>query len=415
MITSAAYDLDLSSLPEVTNDRFYSLYWNKNRFLVLYGGAGSGKSEFAAAKHVLRCLTEPGHRFLFVRKVAKTIRNSMFQLVQDVIARWGMDSLFTARYSTLGFECVNGSEIVSAGLDDVEKLKSIVGITGVWIEETTELEAKDLQQLLLRIRGVAPFYKQIILTFNPIVITHWLREYFFANPKPDSHIMHSTFRDNKFLDPEYIQTLANLAKQDAGLYTIYGKGEWGVLQSLLFNPPTIIPESEYPKTFDDEICGLDFGFANEMALLWMGLKDCNPQTGQGKVYHRELLYKSGVTTARLIHLLPGLLPNLHIPIYCDSAEPDRVVELQAAGFNAVDAAKGPGSVITSIDFVRGFTHHTHPGNINLNREFVSYKRREDKDGRIYEEPVKVFDHLMSALRYGLYTHLGGPTIPFQIR
>lgn len=62
----------------------------------------------------------------------------------------------------------NGSEILFSGLDDVEKLKSIYAITGIWIEEASELDEGDLNQLDIRLRGETRFYKQIILSFNPI-------------------------------------------------------------------------------------------------------------------------------------------------------------------------------------------------------------------------------------------------------
>ena len=38
------------------------------------------------------------------------------------------------------------------GLDDVEKLKSIYDITGIWIEEASELEEGDFNQLDIRLR-----------------------------------------------------------------------------------------------------------------------------------------------------------------------------------------------------------------------------------------------------------------------
>ena len=50
----------------------------------------------------------------------------------------------------------NGSEILFAGLDDVEKLKSIYDITGIWIEEASELLEADFNQLDIRLRTKFP-------------------------------------------------------------------------------------------------------------------------------------------------------------------------------------------------------------------------------------------------------------------
>ena len=102
---------------------------------------------------ILRLLSEKGHRFLVVRKVASTLRNSVYKLFHDVVTEWGMTRLFRFSDSYLTLECVNGSEVIFAGLDNVEKMKSIAGITSIWIEEATELTEKDFNQLDLRLRG----------------------------------------------------------------------------------------------------------------------------------------------------------------------------------------------------------------------------------------------------------------------
>ena len=143
--------VDLSNLPLVTNDIFYPLYGDRNRYLVLMGGGSSGKSRFTAQKIIVRMLMEPGHRWLVVRKVGKTLRESCFAELKTVISDWGMRDLFdipAGISSELHLRCrLNGSEILFSGLDDVEKLKSITGITGIWIEEASELEVGDFRQL----------------------------------------------------------------------------------------------------------------------------------------------------------------------------------------------------------------------------------------------------------------------------
>ena len=135
-------EIQFPPLPEIMNDCFIPLLDNDSRYLVLKGGGGSGKSVFTAQKIILKkMLEEPGHRILVVRKVAKTLRESVFAELRNVIRRWGLTQLFKipkGASSELYIQCVNGNEIVFAGLDDVEKLKSIVGITGIWIEEASE-------------------------------------------------------------------------------------------------------------------------------------------------------------------------------------------------------------------------------------------------------------------------------------
>lgn len=231
-MATAQIDFDMD---DIVNEWGHPLMEDRNRYLILYGGAGSGKSVVAAQKLLLRILEEKGHKFLVVRKVANTIRNSVFSLLRGTISEWGLSQFFKINKSDMDITCANGNQIIFAGLDDVEKLKSVHGITGMWLEEASEMLQEDFQQLDLRLRGETRNYKQIMISFNPISITHWLKIVFFDNKKPNSKIVHTTYKDNKFIDEEYKATLEALKTQDPYYYTVYALGEWGVLGQTVFN------------------------------------------------------------------------------------------------------------------------------------------------------------------------------------
>jgi phage terminase large subunit len=227
-------NVDLSNLRDLTNEKFYPLYWNKDRYLVLMGGGGSGKSVFTAQKIIVRMLTEVPHRFLVVRKVAKTLRESVFAELKAVISRWGLGKLFAIREGDMRIRCVNGNEILFAGIDDPEKMKSIHGITSIWIEEASELSPEDYRQLDIRLRTPTKHYKQMIITFNPIDVNHWLKKEFFDQKKPDCTTMHSTYKDNRFLPPEAVRVLEGFKDTDPYFYEVYALGQWGVLGKTVF-------------------------------------------------------------------------------------------------------------------------------------------------------------------------------------
>jgi phage terminase large subunit len=231
-------DIDVEDL---MNPWAIPLLDDRSRYLIYYGGAGSGKSVGAAQKIIIRMLEEKGHKFLVVRKVANTIRNSVFSLLRGTIADWGLSQLFKVNKSDMDITCVNGNQIIFAGLDDVEKLKSIHGITGMWLEEASEMLQEDFQQLDLRLRGQTRNYKQIIISFNPIDITHWLKRVFFDVKKANSKVIHSTYKDNIFIDDEYKKTLESLKEQDEYFYQVYALGQWGVLGKTIF-PARIVSE-----------------------------------------------------------------------------------------------------------------------------------------------------------------------------
>ena len=201
---------------------------NKSRYLVLYGGAGSGKSVFAAQKILLRILIEKNHKVLVLRKVANTNRNSTFSLFIGLLQQVNLYKFakINRTVSEIHIPIFNSS-IIFTGLDDVEKLKSIHGVTLVWCEETSEMDEKDLDQLDIRLRDKTQFYKQILITFNPIDERHWLKKKFFDDPPQNSYWKKTTYLDNEFLDDEYKSVLENNFRNNPNFENIYRYGNWG--------------------------------------------------------------------------------------------------------------------------------------------------------------------------------------------
>jgi phage terminase large subunit len=210
------------------NSPIYSpaIEWSK-RYLFLYGGAGSGKSQCAARKILYRVINEYNHRFLIVRKEKCHVRESMYTLLKDIIYSYGISDIFIFKDSEM--KIINkekNSEIIAAGLKNSEKIKSITGITGIWVEEAFELEQKDFAQLNLRLRGETPSYKQIICTFNPMDAKHWLKS-FMDSGHEGLLAMQTTFYDNVFIDREYMDELISQYRNNENFNRVYIKGDWG--------------------------------------------------------------------------------------------------------------------------------------------------------------------------------------------
>jgi phage terminase large subunit len=386
-------------------DKFFPYLNNRSRFLVLYGGGGSGKSYFAAQKVVYEAFTKKVN-ILVIRKVGTTLRESVWNQIHEVIDDFGLSSFFKPNKTERTLTCtLTKSRIVLFGLDNAEKIKSITNITYIWIEEATEIEKKDFLQLNIRLRGKLRMdaYQQMILSFNPIDPSHWLRNHFFLKPTEETlsqtTISHSTFRENPKLDnlDEQIKNMENLKEIDEEMYEIYAGGNWTEITGLIFKNFRVIQLAEYPANFDEVIYGIDFGFNNPTAIMQINIYD-------GKVYLIEKLYKTGLTNADLIAEMKKLNIPQYAEIYADSAEPDRIEEIARAGFNVFKAAK---AVILGIDTVKRIKLFSNPFNVNTNREFATYKWKTDRDGNILDEPVKLNDHIPDAVRYALYTHLKG--------
>lgn len=228
-------------LKQKTNEAFLPLYFDKHRFLVLKGGGGSGKSIFAGDKLLERATTEEGHRFLVCRKVGKTIRESCFNQLVGQLRAMNPNIGYKINRGDMRITFENGNEIIFSGLDDVEKLKSIYNITGIWIEEASELKESDFNQLNIRLRGKTKNYKQIIITFNPISITHWLKRRFFdctdlpEKERKKIRTHESTYKDNRFLDKEAVEVLEAFKYTDEYYYQVYCLGIWGVTGKSVFD------------------------------------------------------------------------------------------------------------------------------------------------------------------------------------
>ena len=231
-----------------SNPTFLPLFFDRHRYLVLCGGAGSGKSIFAGRKVLERVTTERGHRWLVCRKVARTLRDSCFAQLRGQLAEHYPASGAKINKGDLRISFPNGSEILFAGLDDVEKLKSIYDITGIWIEEASELLEEDFNQLDIRLRTTFPHYLQIILSFNPISATHWLKRRFFDTPDERATTHRSTYKDNRFLDREAVRTLESFRDTDPYYYQVYCLGQWGVTGKSIFDAQAVSQRlRELPK------------------------------------------------------------------------------------------------------------------------------------------------------------------------
>ena len=130
--------------PSAFNSVYYPHLKNDHRYQIYYGGSSSGKSFFLATRAVLDCLQ--GRNYLVVRKVAKTLRGSCWNEIQKAITRHNLNNQFRIRQSDMIIEAkASGAQIVFAGLDDVEKIKSITPAKGkmMYLANTTGTSSTD--------------------------------------------------------------------------------------------------------------------------------------------------------------------------------------------------------------------------------------------------------------------------------
>lgn len=386
------------------NDSFMPLLKETSRWHILRGGAGSGKSHFESQHHILRLMGTSGHTFLLMRKVARTIKESIFRSFLGAIEETGTGYDWHINRSDMSFVYKpNGSRAISVGMDDQEKLKSVHGVTGALLEESTEFTLEDVVQINLRIRHPVDDYHQITLMFNPIGIAHWHKDYFYDNP-PDSCYTHlSTYRDNRWALQTYIDQVEDLRTRKPSWYQVYGLGEWGKIEGVIYDLEIV----ESLPLGDFTIYGLDFGYNSPSALVEVRVKDFDPQLQVGDVYFHEWLYQKQLTPQQLGEAILALPIHLDFPIYADSAEPGTIETLRNMGLYVLPARKGSGSVESRTKFMQGLNLHTTCESVNLISEMQNLIWDVDKDGNKGERPIKstlFADHIIDAASYALYTH-----------
>lgn len=234
---------------KVFNEVYLPYLDNTDRYLLFYGGGSSGKSYFIAQRYIYKLIHPARCNLLVVRQTGDTNRKSTFPLLKQVINNWNLSKHFKVNESDMRIKCLlTGNEVAFAGLDDVEKIKSITfengELTDIWVEEATECQEADINQLKVRLRG-GKSKKQMVLSFNPINIQHWIKKHFIDSKL--ATVCFSTYKNNKFLTSDDRKALEDLKYTDEYTYEVYCLGHWGIIGKTVFDARAIQARLEQLK------------------------------------------------------------------------------------------------------------------------------------------------------------------------
>lgn len=375
------------------------------------GSAGSGKSVDTAQNYILRLMQDKGRNLVAMRKSDISNRDSTFAELTGALYRMFGDkyeAYWKINKSPMSMTFKpNGNQIIFRGMNDDrqrEKLKSITfpkgKLTDVWLEEATEFTQADLEIIDDRLRGELPegqFY-QIRMTFNPVNKNHWIKKVFFDIPDPNVLTHHSTYLGNRFIDEAYRQRMERRKIVDPEGYQIYGLGEWGEIGGLILHNWEVGECSQNPADYDDFAIGQDFGFNHANAILPLGIKD-------DVIYITKEIYVFEKDTSEIIELARDAGIPTNKQMWCDSAEPDRIMMWQKAGYSrakGVNKGGSQGSVNAQIDYLKQHKIIIDPSCVNTIKELQQWKwKKDEKTGEYLDEPVPFQDDAMAALRYGV--------------
>lgn len=237
----------------IVNKAFRPLIGNRDRYVILYGGRGSSKSDYAAKQLIYNCMTQSHFRCIMIRKVGAKVKDSCYQNIKDLTVEMGIYHLFdfTSSPTPKIVYRKNGNYFMGAGLDDTTKIKSIKDPTCVWWEEDIP-EEKDFITITTSIRTLKADILQEIFTINPEVKGDYRNNWFFKKffeerynqgemsfsgevlTKLDKKIIsvpytvhHSTHPDNPYLPDQFRAVLMELKNTNPYYYQVYTLGRWG--------------------------------------------------------------------------------------------------------------------------------------------------------------------------------------------
>lgn len=413
---------------------------DKTRELLIEGSAGSGKTIFACYKVIFYALQNPNASIYIYRKTLPSLKRTSWKEIRNLLTNMKIpfeENKSEGVISIPSHDDPKASKMYFGALDESSKVRSI-NADVVYIEQAEEVTDTEFYiELMLRLgRGEASKrengYSQMLLVVQPESEEHWIYKRFhefedatveFEREKKEvlSHNEHFPYDlwdfrtydevlDNikarrktahfhyseNFKLPQFQRDYYdNLKNEDYELWLRYSAGLWGKLSDVIYpNYDTVVVRENY----DFYSFGADFGFNNPSCFLLLGWYD-NECYVIDEVYKPKLLNRELIEECKDMLFSHSLLPE-HLNVgYGDAAEPDRIEEFVQNGF---PMEKGIKDVKAKITTTKQTKLHIHPRCVNTLKEIKGYKYRTNKDGVVLDEPVKVNDHAMDALAYGVY-------------
>ena len=421
--------------------------WDYETYLLI-GGYGSGKSYQIAFKNVLKLLEEK-RKLLVIREVFDTIQDSCYDLFCEILDDMGLlttdpkvfrvkKTKVLALKSPLKFKFPNGSQIIFKGMDKPEKVKSINGVSIVWLEECSEIKYEGYKELLGRVR-TPNVSLHFILSCNPIGKENWVYRHFFKRLDDDGnettivdenklydkkcivhngvYYHHSTPDDNPWLPWQYLKRLDELKNYDYPLYLVARWGRFGATGTRVL-PQFII--SRDPKVFKNKInklgpasqyFGFDFGFEESFnAVVSMSV-----DTKNGALYIWDEIYMNHVTDDKFaaqpeMQKLKDRIEKLNEQGYskvlvADNEDPKAIAYYRQCGFRIRPCRnKFAGSRLSNTRKIKRFKKIVvSPKCKNVIRELKDLTYLKDKKGNVIYDQFNIDPHTFSAIWYALDT------------
>ena len=371
------------------------------RYNVFYGGRASGKTKFIMQKLLIKGLKEK-RTILLMRKQTTQLRDSVWKEILQVIDDFHLSQFFTVNKTEFRITClINGTEFKCLGLDEPEKIKGFADISDVFLDEVTGFNQEDVELIDGTLRS--PKFKlplQMYFSFNPISKANFVYKYFGFDTgitPPNTFILKSTYLDNPFLGENVAERYEALKQRDYRRWQIEALGDFVSLDKLVFQNYKV-EEFDHTKINGVLLCGLDYGFVNDISAFVASLLDEENK----KIYVFKIWGDTNKTNDELSNIIKSMGFGKSL-IIADCAEQKSIEEMKRAGILRIKpSVKGADSVIHGIQKLQQYDIIIHPSCEGIITEFENYSWQKDKQsGEYINKPIDSFNHYIDALRYSL--------------
>lgn len=371
------------------------------RYNVFYGGRASGKTKFIMQKLLIKGLKEK-RTILLMRKQTTQLRDSVWKEILQVIDDFHLSQFFTVNKTEFRITClINGTEFKCLGLDEPEKIKGFADISDVFLDEVTGFNQEDVELIDGTLRS--PKFKlplQMYFSFNPISKANFVYKYFGFDTgitPPNTFILKSTYLDNPFLGENVAERYEALKQRDYRRWQIEALGDFVSLDKLVFQNYKV-EEFDHTKINGVLLCGLDYGFVNDISAFVASLLD----EANKKIYVFKIWGDTNKTNDELSNIIKSMGFSKSL-IIADCAEQKSIEEMKRAGILRIKpSVKGADSVIHGIQKLQQYDIIIHPSCEGIITEFENYSWQKDKQsGEYINKPIDSFNHYIDALRYSL--------------
>lgn len=383
---------------QLFKDELSPLYWANltasEKIVINQGGTSSGKTEAIIRVLFTIAIIRPNYVITVISNTVTKLKEDALRIAKNV-SRIHEVSLFIKEYNSTDrqYTFKNESIIEFKSFEDEEQAKG--GKRHIlFINEATRIAWMIFYQADLR-TSVRTF-----MDYNPTA-EFWAHNKVINNKEefPSIKVIRSWHVHNPYLKQEQHDRLERI--QDPQLKKVYARGLTGILKGIIY--PNWIEVEDFPWT-DGIIWYVDWGFSK---------KKTADQTASGRIAFKppnidldfvadEMTYARGLPVSEVARIFKENGYQQGQPCYCDHS-PENIRELRLLGIAAYPAAKGPGSVISGILFMRckrvGYTKRS----ANIAMERGKYKFLEI-EGIVTNQPIDEFDHQMDGIRYGCHTH-----------